>query len=154
MPWTALLLTLSLPPVVPPQQPGGLWETHYRFDGEDSNDFFGSAVAGVGDTDGDGWPDFLVGSRYTTVGGSWWVGTAYLYSGRDGSLLRRIDGDPSRSFFAGSLDGVGDVDGDGHADYMISDGGSRPGHAYVYSGRDGSILVRVRSCHAGGGRPG
>jgi hypothetical protein len=48
---------------------------------------FGYSVAGVGDTNGDGVPDVLVGAPSDSPNG-WVSGAAFLYSGKDGSELR------------------------------------------------------------------
>jgi len=45
--------------------------------GEDAEDNAGYAVAGVGDTDGDGMPDILIGAPDNDAGGHW-AGAAYL----------------------------------------------------------------------------
>lgn len=98
---------------------------------------FGSAVAGVGDVDGDEHADVLVGS-YGEISN---IGRAYLYFGnRDGipstpSLaLAGLDGVNSR--YGISVAGAGDIDGDGYSDFLIGASGvsSFVGAAYVYRG--------------------
>jgi hypothetical protein len=49
----------------------------YRFDAEGAGGFFGLAVAGGGDPDGDGVPDFLAGAPIAPKG------RAYLFAGND-----------------------------------------------------------------------
>ena len=48
--------------------------------GETSYDQFGQAVSGVGDADGDGYGDILIGADGNEAAGTW-AGRAYLYSG-------------------------------------------------------------------------
>jgi hypothetical protein len=112
---------------------------------------FGYAVATVGDVDGDGIDDWLVGAPQ---GGrdAKDAGGAYLFSGRDGSLLRQIGGDEPG--FGVCVAGVGDWDGDGAADYAI---GVPPelrnrtaiGEVRVYSGKNGALLHRFAGDRAG-----
>ncbi|MEZ5192677.1 MAG: integrin alpha [Nocardioides sp.] len=73
-----------------------------RFAGEDDGDFFGAAVAGVGDVDRDGRPDVLVGAP--RHGDS---GRAYLLSGRTGATLLTLDGEAAGDAFGSATDGTG-----------------------------------------------
>ncbi|MFN7143810.1 MAG: integrin alpha, partial [Myxococcota bacterium] len=57
-----------------------LEEVGERWLGEASGDAAGRALAGVGDTDGDGWDDLLVGALYNQAGGVF-AGKAYLRRG-------------------------------------------------------------------------
>ncbi len=57
--------------------------------GEDEVGSFATKVAGVGDVDGDGTADLLLGSPGSADG----AGRAYLHSGRDGSRLWSVEGD-------------------------------------------------------------
>lgn len=101
---------------------------------------FGAAVAGVQDASGDGIDDILVGAtfEYAVNNGK---GNAYLYSGADGMLLRRlVSATPQTSSeFGYTLAGVPDVDGDGHTDLLVGgyDLNQQPrwaGFAYLFSG--------------------
>lgn len=116
------------------------------FNGADS--LFGYAVAGAGDVNGDGKPDFIVGSRNARVGGINRVGRAYVFSGASGaSLLYTNSGPNGNSQFGTSVDGAGDINFDGKADYIVgaplADPGGRTdaGSAYVYSGVNGSTIL-------------
>ncbi|MFN7143931.1 MAG: MopE-related protein [Myxococcota bacterium] len=54
---------------------------HARILGEGASDYAGTSVAGVGDTDGDGKGDILVGAPYQDTGLGSLAGTAYLVLG-------------------------------------------------------------------------
>jgi parallel beta helix pectate lyase-like protein/invasin-like protein/FG-GAP repeat protein len=121
----------------------------YNYSGQT---LFGSRVSDAGDVNGDGWPDFMVGSPYhpaypdpfniTRAGGVW------VYSGMDGSLLYSFFGEESYLFLGSSVSGAGDVNKDGYADFIIGVpwdryNGIRLGSARVYSGQTGSILYTL-----------
>ena len=79
---------------------------------------FGIAVAG-GDVNGDGYADIIVGANAESVSGHPKQGRVYVFSGRDASLLWRLDApNPSttREVLFGSVVAAGDADGDGVAD--------------------------------------
>lgn len=110
------------------------------FDGPAADAGFGYSVDGVGDVNGDGHDDLIVGSPYAYGN----RGLARVLSGRDGELLYEYEGSSKLDFF-GHVSGAGDVDGDGTPDFVVGAwgeevGGVRAGAAHVYSGRDGSVL--------------
>jgi hypothetical protein len=109
---------------------------------------FGDAVAGVGDVDGDGVPDLLVGAPFQTVDGNGGQGQAFVWSGAAGTLLHTLD-DPTPQVlarFGRAVAGVGDVDGDGVPDLLVGapgqtvDGNIQQGQAFVWSGAAGTLL--------------
>ncbi|MGH8059171.1 MAG: FG-GAP-like repeat-containing protein [Candidatus Entotheonellia bacterium] len=97
----------------------------------------GYAVAGIGDVNGDGVPDVVVGAPFTAPGGVAWAGSVYMFSGVDGRLLWRVDGVESGDQLGYAVAGVGDVDGDGRPEIVVgAPYASRPGHrgeAYLVS---------------------
>ncbi len=119
----------------------------YQKDGTVANERFGESVAGVGDVNGDGRADFIVGGWLAEPGGLTEAGSAYLYSGADGSLLFQKNGNLGDRF-GKSVAGVGDVNGDGRADFAVggflADPGGRTdaGSAYFYSGATGTLLFQ------------
>jgi hypothetical protein len=108
---------------------------------------FGASVAGPGDVDGDGVPDVLVGAPHANLQGND-TGSVFLWSGRSGALLRRIDGTVADARF-GVVGRAGDVDQDGIPDLLIgaprdSTSGVYAGSVSVFSGRDASLLRVLR----------
>jgi hypothetical protein len=129
----------------------------YRFEGE-PDDRLGYAIADAGDVDGDRVADIVVGATgegvlaCTTVPRA---GRVYVYSGRTGHRLLRVDGEMAGDQFGAAVGGIGDVNRDGRADLVVGapchdgPGGVDAGAAYVVSGRDGTILRRHDGAAAG-----
>jgi hypothetical protein len=87
--------------------------------GEGAGEGFGIGPAKTGDVDHDGNADLVIGSwQYSAAATS--GGRVYLYSGRDGHLMKtytdRIPGDT----FGFDAVGIGDVDGDGTVDFLLT----------------------------------
>jgi hypothetical protein len=101
-------------------------------------DFFGSALAGIGDFNDDGYPDFVVGSHQLTTGVRIYFGGATIHA-TPGVTLRSPLGSDAGDLFGFSVAGVGDVNGDGVSDLAIgapsTTASAAPvGAAYVYFG--------------------
>jgi len=122
---------------------------------------FGTSVAGLGDIDADGVPDFLIADPDESGPGRVWA-----ISGKTNRVLYARDGVESGDYFGWRLRAVGDVNGDGIADWIAGCDGpwaldeDRPSFASVHSGRDGTRLYLIRSsdleeglgrCFAGAG---
>lgn len=94
---------------------------------------------GVGDTNGDGYGDVMVGNTWASTGDTYTNGEAWLYQGPVTGLLGIDDADATLiGPFNGSqlgyiMDGAGDMDGDGLDDVAVSD--------HYYDG-DGAVFVQ------------
>lgn len=123
----------------------------HRFDDPDPPAAFGSfgggGVTAPGDVTGDGVDDITVGAPFAGP-----AGTAFLFNGKTGALVRSLgDGLPlglggGFGFGTGSGREPGDVNGDGVPDIIVSAPGTdvgavdNAGMLYLLSGVDGSII--------------
>lgn len=106
---------------------------------------FGSAVAGVGDFNGDGTSDLLIGAFGEK--------RVYLLDGTDGTTLRTLTSPNEKEdgSFGAALAGGMDVNGDGVSDLLVGalwespESTKRAGRAYLFSGADGTVLQTLTS---------
>ncbi len=123
---------------------GGVFHT---FSGNGSGEQVGFAVAGIGDINGDGKDDLLVGAPGVSGNGTL-SGQATVYNGLDGSAIHVLDGPEPYSSFGQSVAGLGDVSGDNVPDFAVGApnySGLTPnaGRVIVYSGADGGVLFTL-----------
>jgi len=112
----------------------------------DTASFFGGALAGAGDLDADGVPDLLIAAPFAQKAS----GRVDWISGKTGTLIRRLTGQPG-ALFGSAVASAGDVDDDGRYDVLIGapgESGAR-GAVYLFSGRTGAQLLTVTGKAAG-----
>ena len=109
------------------------------FLGENTGDYSGGAVASVGDVNGDGYDDILIGADGNDESGND-AGQIYLIFGRASGWAMDIGLSNANASFRGegaddmsgsSVAGAGDVNGDGFDDFLIRAPGNHEGGTYA-----------------------
>lgn len=123
------------------------------------DDWFGAAVAGAGDVDGDGFADLLIGASGASRGGTNW-GVAYVFHGgpegpdRARPRILRLGSASDYDHFGYAVTSAGDVDGDGYDDIAIGSpgvdlagerAGTDRGAVFVFHGSADGVLGVVAS---------
>ncbi|MHC4846099.1 MAG: VCBS repeat-containing protein [Planctomycetota bacterium] len=133
----------------------------------DDGDRFGASIAPLGDWDGDGVPDIVVGASRDDDGGTDRGGVYMLMLHADGTVKSetKISGtqggfaDPldDDDFFGSSVVCLGDLDGDDTPDLAVSsvdddDGGSNRGAVFVlFMSPDGTVREHSKISDTSGG---
>jgi hypothetical protein len=99
-----------------------LADAGWSFEGDQDEAWFGAAVAGAGDVDGDGFGDLLVGAPVYDDG-QLDEGAAFLFSGSASGVAAAaawtVGGDQDGAAFGYSVATAGDVNGDGFSDVLV-----------------------------------
>lgn len=125
----------------PQVAPGGLARVYYgsamglsmvaarTYSSMNAGDQFGRPVAFVGDVNGDGFSDMMIGARYADVGATD-SGQAQLFlgsaAGVPASASQSYNGTAANTFFGWSIAGA-EVDGNGLTDLLVSTRWASPG---------------------------
>lgn len=117
--------------------------------GKNDSALFGRQVAGAGDLNGDGVPDFAVYSPGEITGANY--GKVYIYSGKTGQVYQSMATNSHSIYMAGA--GL-DANQDGFADFILGDSsdatfGTDSGSVVVSSGKDFSTLWTAYGSAAG-----
>ncbi|HUT03545.1 MAG TPA: integrin alpha [bacterium] len=125
-------------------------------------DSAGYSVSGVGDINGDGFDDFIIGAPYNGEAGSVQAGQTYLILGKASGWAMDASLSNSDASFTGelqinsagySVSGAGDVNGDGNDDFVIgawsnSEAGDLAGQAYLIFGKASGWAMRTSLANA------
>jgi FG-GAP-like repeat len=127
----------------------GVYQTIQTWTG-DELDHLGIGLSPLGDVNGDGYPDFILGKMTGAYAFFFGPGAAQVISGKDGNLLYEVYGTQGGGRHCGDAYGdsmaeVGDLDGDGVPDFAVGAWryGGHLGLAVVYSGKDGKPLATI-----------
>jgi hypothetical protein len=117
-------------------------------EGNEPSAFHGYAVGSAGDVNQDGYADILVGAPLASPGGVSGAGKVSLYygspSGPAHTPARVFVGSAASVHLGGSVNGIGDVDGDGYPEVAVSEvdygnGQTFEGRVLVYRGGPGGV---------------
>ncbi len=123
----------------------------WQVEGAQADDF-GTAVAGAGDVNGDGYDDVIVGASSTTSS----TGSAYVFLGSAAGVSSTADatltGGSTGALFGGQVAGAGDVNDDGYDDVIVGAIGHDEyrGRASVFLGSSAGISTTADTDLDGG----
>ncbi|MEG3639147.1 cadherin domain-containing protein [Magnetococcus sp. PR-3] len=142
------------------EEPVGAAVETQKIAGDGSSDSLGESVDILGDINGDGYDDYIVGARLGDTGGSD-AGNAYVVFGQasgfgdiaendlnggDGSKGFLLIGRHSNDTLGKDVTGLGDINGDGYDDILVGarlaeddSSNGKEGEAYVIYGQSGSF---------------
>lgn len=119
------------------------------FESDQTGAHHGSSCAFVGDANGDGYAELLVGAPQFDNGQTD-EGRAVLYAGSSAGLASTavwsVEGEQANASLGISVAGAGDVNGDGYADLVagapfFDNGETEEGRAYVFNGAGNGLAI-------------
>lgn len=118
---------------------GATGERLIALGGETAGEGFGIGVADAGDVDNDGLADLVIGS-WQYGGAAISGGRIYVYAGRGPELLYSVTGKVPGETFGFDATGIGDVNGDGWTDLLLTSAwsginGTRSGRTLIIAGK-------------------
>ncbi|MBZ4687656.1 MAG: Integrins alpha chain [Clostridiales bacterium] len=117
----------------------------YSIQGTEKNAGLGFSIDSLDDINGDGIPEIVVGAPNSSPGGRKEAGSAYIFSGKDGSQLLHFAGPVSGEEVGVSVSSAGDFDNDGLPDLALGAPSASPnnerfaGKVYIVSSKSGNI---------------
>ena len=129
----------------------------------------GTSIANVGDVNGDGTSDILVGVPHHAAAGEggeeklFNAGRAFLFNGKNGNVLLTLDDpEPDENARLGfAVSSAGDVNSDGVPDLVVAapfkgspEGLAEVGIVYIFSGKNGILLREITPPSQGGAEEG
>ncbi len=139
--------------------PGGLGTSPaWTASGWQANAHFGSAVAGIGDVNGDGYADIAVSAAQLDTSGTD-AGAVYAYLGSASGLSATPawvqKGDIANGQFGVTVSGAGDIDRDGYGDLLIGQpyrtgSFSGEGRAWLFRGGPSGLATSASWTYDGG----
>ena len=118
----------------------------HDWSGDASNHIFGFSVDGIGDVNGDGYSEVIVGAPHVFSIGPGSTSYGRVFDGKTGALLYESDGGSDDDHRGHTVRGIGDFNGDDVPDFMVC---SEPDFCFgwlspaarIYSGASGALLA-------------
>ena len=117
--------------------------------GENVADRFGKEIISMGDTNGDGYSEFIASAPGHDPGGLNYAGSAYIFDGANPSNFTLVSGEASWDNFGVSLLRVPDMNGDGWDEFAVGADMADTatlvdcGRVYIFDGQTRNVLVRI-----------